>query len=250
MPFITAHSGCENTMPDGLESIEKALYYHADGIEVDARLAPDGRLRSSHDLRTAEGYEERPLLEEALSMIVSTDLYVNVDIKEQKAIYPVLTLAKKLGLPRERFIISGCTDPVHLSADPEIAQSCRVFLNIEEVFKYLYLKRFPVSFGQEFDLWNNNPWKPLRQRVLSSTPPEWFRAAAAAVRELNCAAINLPRDLLTAESAAIFAEENCPVSVWTVREPQHITEVYPHKPYNITTTIPSAVIPYRAANPL
>lgn len=244
-PVITAHSGCEGTMPDGLESIEKALVLHADGVEVDARLAPDGRLRSSHDLRTAEGYEERPLLEEALAMIASTDLFVNVDIKEQKAIYPVLALGEKLGIPRERFVISGCTSPVHLSCDPEIAARARVFLNIEEAFKYLYLSRFSVPYGEEFDRLMNSPWKPLRENVLGELPLDWVRAAAGAVKALNCAAINLPRDILTPETAAIFAEEAVPVSVWTVKAPEHILEVWPHDPCFVTTTIPSQVIRYR-----
>ena len=41
-PIITAHSGCEATEIDSLDSIDKALEYGADAIEIDVRADPSG----------------------------------------------------------------------------------------------------------------------------------------------------------------------------------------------------------------
>ena len=48
-PMITAHSGCEGTGIDTMESIEKALTFNADAVEIDIRMDPFGVLRISHD---------------------------------------------------------------------------------------------------------------------------------------------------------------------------------------------------------
>ena len=45
IPMITAHSGCEETEIDSMESIELALEYGADAIEVDVRVDHNKELR-------------------------------------------------------------------------------------------------------------------------------------------------------------------------------------------------------------
>ena len=49
VPYITAHSGCENTPQDSMASVEKALVQGADIVDMDERKAPDGVLRISHE---------------------------------------------------------------------------------------------------------------------------------------------------------------------------------------------------------
>ena len=47
VPYITAHSGCENTPRDSMDAVERAAALGADIVEMDVRRAPDGVLRIS-----------------------------------------------------------------------------------------------------------------------------------------------------------------------------------------------------------
>ena len=62
-PMITAHSGCEGTARDSMESVELALALGADAIEMDIRRAPDGLLYISHDRQTGSEIESKHTLE-------------------------------------------------------------------------------------------------------------------------------------------------------------------------------------------
>ena len=56
--MITAHSGCEETEIDSMESIELALEYGADAIEVDVRVDQNKELRISQDEVSPEEYSQ------------------------------------------------------------------------------------------------------------------------------------------------------------------------------------------------
>ena len=99
-PMITAHSGCEDTPTDSLESIDKALEFGADAIEVDVRVDQNGELRISHNSVSQEDYYEKVTLQTVLDRIRFTDLAINFDIKEQAALYKTLEEAERLGFPR------------------------------------------------------------------------------------------------------------------------------------------------------
>lgn len=231
--LITAHSGCEGTERDSLESIDRAIFYGADGIEVDVRLAPDGQIRLSHNLLDSEGYLGRPLVKDALAIILDTGLFVNLDIKEPEVLLPVIDLAEEMGLSRDRLIISGCTTPERLSEDPSIAKRIRVFLNLETIFQEIYLQQYPQGSEKEYKAITANA---------STVPEEWFVIAGKKVLALGAEVLNLSRTYLTERTAAIFREVNCPVSVWTINSPDQIEGILRLKPFNITTTIPHAVI--------
>ena len=63
-PLITAHSGCEGTGIDTMESVEKALLFGADAVEIDVRMDPFGDLRISHDPLSIEDYFKKNPLED------------------------------------------------------------------------------------------------------------------------------------------------------------------------------------------
>ncbi len=45
LPYITAHSGCENTPENSMESVRTGIALGADFVEVDVRLDPKGTPR-------------------------------------------------------------------------------------------------------------------------------------------------------------------------------------------------------------
>ena len=53
LPYITAHSGCEGTPDNSLESVRAGVDLGADFVEVDVRLDPEGTPRLTHDMPAA-----------------------------------------------------------------------------------------------------------------------------------------------------------------------------------------------------
>ena len=47
--MITAHSGCEGTPDNSMESIRKGIELGADCIEIDIRMDPHGEQRLTHN---------------------------------------------------------------------------------------------------------------------------------------------------------------------------------------------------------
>ena len=77
---ITAHSGCEDTSMDSMDSVEAALRLGADAAEVDVRKSARG-LILSHDRREEAGYAASVTLEEVFAAIaLRAGMMVNCDI--------------------------------------------------------------------------------------------------------------------------------------------------------------------------
>ena len=79
VPYITAHSGCENTPQDSMASVEKALLLGTDIVEMDVRKAPDGVLRISHDRLDQAGYADKLTLEAVISRILDLVFELRVE---------------------------------------------------------------------------------------------------------------------------------------------------------------------------
>ena len=133
--MITAHSGCEGTPDNSMESILKGIELGADCIEFDVRMDPQGKLRLTHN--ELEDYSAAIPLETALNVIAENNAAVNCDIKEEKLLYPVLKAAEAAGIPRERLFFSGSVDVDLLMRDPSVAKRVRIFLNIDQLFKFM-----------------------------------------------------------------------------------------------------------------
>ncbi|MGH0052372.1 MAG: glycerophosphodiester phosphodiesterase family protein, partial [Sphaerochaetaceae bacterium] len=102
-PMITAHSGCDGTNRDSLDSVLRAIELGVDAVEVDVRKSPDGILRISHDKKlTAEQYASHATLEEVFRLLRPTSLSINCDVKEREHLYTLLNLAKQYGFGKER----------------------------------------------------------------------------------------------------------------------------------------------------
>ena len=234
MPMITAHSGCDDTPIDSLDSIEKALQFGADAIEVDVRVDQTGLLRISHNAVSQKEYSAKASLRDVFERVRETSLAVNFDIKEQAALYKTLEEAESFGFPRERLIFSGCTGPEQLARDPELAERGRFFLNIEEVMKFVHLRKSPdLDIGQ-FSVLMNDPWKMINEKGLE-IPADWVEDTVRLYRLLHADAANISKTLLDTPLANALIADSFPLSVWTVNEPEILRKCLDLKVFNITT---------------
>ena len=110
-PMITAHSGCEGTAENSLESLACGLALGADCVEVDVRLGGDGVLWLTHDLPKPGAALVR--LEQAFAALADSNAAINCDLKECAALYPVLSLAEARGMGGK-----GCFSPARCPSPP------------------------------------------------------------------------------------------------------------------------------------
>lgn len=136
---ITAHSGCDGTKDDSLESIEAGIAFGADAVEVDVRFNKKGDLILSHDEDSAREYREHPRLAEAFNLIVNKhNIAINCDIKEPETIPAILELAREKGIEPQTLILTGSVTPVALRENPCILRRASVWININELLLHFY----------------------------------------------------------------------------------------------------------------
>lgn len=133
--LITAHSGCEGTPDNSMESILRGIGLGADCVEIDIRMDAQGKMWLTHD--EPEQYGHLVPLETALRTIAESGISVNCDLKQEKLLYPVLEAAENAGIPRKRLIFSGSVSIENLLTDSSIVNRARIFLNMQQIFEYL-----------------------------------------------------------------------------------------------------------------
>ena len=105
---ITAHSGCENTPPNSREHILAAIVSGAEMIEVDVRMVK-GELILSHD--EPENPSVCVTLRECFSMVAPEEnLHMNIDVKTEGLLEPVMKLAKAFSLEGRIIFTGACND--------------------------------------------------------------------------------------------------------------------------------------------
>ena len=106
---ITAHSGCEGKPDNSIEHIEAAIASDAEMIEVDVRQAADGVLYLSHDV--PEDIGARPLLKDLFERVAKAEnMEMNLDVKTEGLIVPVMALAQEYGLTGRIVFTGACND--------------------------------------------------------------------------------------------------------------------------------------------
>ena len=102
--IITAHSGCEKTPPNSREHILAAIASGSEMIEFDVRMI-NGELILSHD--EPEDPASCVTLRECFSLVAPEEnLHMNIDVKTEGLIEPVMALAKEFPL-EGRIIFTG-----------------------------------------------------------------------------------------------------------------------------------------------
>lgn len=231
--IVTAHSGCEGTETDSLESIEKALIYKADAIEIDIRRAQNGDLRLTHNQLTEEEYLTKARLEDAFDRIKDTDLLVNCDIKEPAVLYYLLDKAAEFGLGKDRLIITGCTSAEQLIRDPHLNDKAQVYANVEQLLKYDYLISHPFSDLKQFLLNLDEPLGDVKYKFQMTA--EVTEKLISYCRILGVAGLNLPHFIFNEQFAEMMNDAKVPFSIWTVNDPELAKRLFENNAANITT---------------
>lgn len=238
--MITAHSGCEGTLMDSMESVERAIELKVEAIEMDIRRAENGLLYVSHDRQYGDAVLEKVQVEAVFDLIKDTNLKFNCDIKEPLAISGVLELGRKYGLGPDRLILTGAVSPDMLATEPGIVKAAAVYLNLEEMRKYLYLRRdYEEKFDETFTALLSGPDAFVECVVLDDA---CVNALINMMKALGVRGINMPHRLLTQELADRLRSEGLECSVFTVNDEVNIDRCFGYRVDNLTTkTVASAV---------
>lgn len=204
--MITAHTGCENTIQNSIESIKTGAASGADVVEFDIRFDDNKHPVLSHD----EPAGDEVSLDEAFSVVKAFDkLKVNLDIKCTDNLRSVQSLAKKHNL-LHRVFYTGVFE--------KFVESVRN--DSPEIPYYLNLSVSPES--EQTDAY-------LEELVTK-------------VKDCGAVGINLHKDGSSVRLCEVFRKHNLKVSVWTINNINEAEKIITHRPDNITTLFPTDII--------
>lgn len=125
--IITAHTGCENTKENSLESITAGIKGGADAIEFDIRFLDDGTPILCHDEKD-KGIKNVKL-ESAFNLLYTYAVKINLDLKETTHLDKVATLISFYNL-EDRCYFTG-VDKDKVAAVKSMAPDIAFYLNIK-----------------------------------------------------------------------------------------------------------------------
>lgn len=221
--LITAHSGCEGTPDNSMESIMKGIELGADCVEIDIRMDEAGALWLSHD---TNDYASAVPLEQAFSLITRSGICVNCDLKEERTLYPVLELAKKCGLNKECLIFSGSVNVSTLIADSSIVRRARIFLNSEELYHHMANASGSREEHTDFIIAN-------------------IAETSTLIKRLGVEALNAPYKHFTLEQIDLIRSKGIELSLWTVNEEDAQKQLMHKDLLNMTTRRVSSALQFR-----
>lgn len=217
IPMITAHSGCEGTEQDSVESILRGMELGADAVEMDVRLDDGGILRISHNKeKSEEAYKNHVALRQIFEFIRDSEIKINLDVKESNCIPSILRLAEREGLHRDRLILSGAVGIDLLFQNPTWGDRGQIFLNLEEIFKYAMFQY--VSSPEDFRIIMERPWAFIKTHL--TAPEDYIPWILHVYKDLPVAGVNIPQWILNSKMLESFEKEKVAVSVWTVDDMQ------------------------------
>ncbi|MCF6334257.1 MAG: glycerophosphodiester phosphodiesterase [Spirochaetales bacterium] len=238
--LITAHSGCENTPPNSMESIVVGMESGADFVEVDVRATKDDLPVLFHDdfLKT----ESRGVVKisdytlDQLNSFIKIDLSngihipeiitlndaffiakdfgreLNLDVKDDRCIVPMIEEVKKADMINS-VIISGCEYERAVSLKKNFRE-LQVLLNLNEKM-FLSNERSASSIADE-----------ICQRAVMAT----------------CCGINIQYKYLTRELIQTALKRFLPISIWTLTENDNPDDYLNMGLYSITTLAVSLLV--------
>lgn len=203
---VTAHTGCEKTEDNSLESISAAIKAGADITEFDLRFDGDGKAILSHD----EGAENPVTLDEAFSLVATDDkLMVNVDVKTADNMKEVYILSEKYGIT-DRIFYTGIEEE-----------------KVETVKKETPEIPYYLNFAPD---------------ILKKSDDEYISSLIELVKEKGAVGLNVNYRRCSKKLVEKFRSEGLKVSVWTANDALSMALCLNMTPDNITTRYPSLLI--------
>jgi glycerophosphoryl diester phosphodiesterase len=231
-PMITAHTGCMGKPDNTLASAEMGLTHGADIVEDDIRVTLDGFPVLAHDdslllsngverhiskmtytdlceleIQARHGVEGESIritaLESLLLLIKTTDKLVNLDLKTDECIKPVVDMVLKYDM-LDQVILSGCETERALKVE-QINPRLRKLLNADS---NLFLK---LGFKEAIEL----------------TCKDAITA--------GCFGINIYYRFMSNELIEAANARNLPICVWTVNDETQMKIMIEMGAYSITT---------------
>ena len=190
LPLVTAHSGCEDTPENSLESLLAGIDAGADVAEVDVRSSTGGIPILMHDKvpPEAETPSDVIALDTALDLIRSGGIMLILDLKDDECIDVAVGLVRQRDLAG-RVIVSGC-GPARASLVRTLAPELPVLLNIGVPADDLSDDLYAVFFAD----------------------------ACRSAIERGCCGINVDFRACRPPLVAYAHKHYLPVSVWTVEQ--------------------------------
>ena len=203
---VTAHTGCEETEDNSLDSIRKGYESGADIVEFDLNFTSDGKAVLSHD----EPQSSCVTLDEAFALIAELpDLRVNVDCKSVANLKVVTELAQKHGISN-RIFYTGIR---------------------EEDVKVVKEQTPHITYWLNFDV-----------DVEKNTDEEYLLSLAKKTREVGAVGININYKTCSKQLVDVFHREGLLISIWTVNKKLDMIKTVPLCADNITTRHPSQLV--------
>lgn len=203
---VTAHTGCENTPPNSLESIIAGVESGASAVEFDIRFLNDGTPVLCHD--EDEKSEESVKLEDAFNLLLNYSCKINLDLKETKRVDKVAALVKLYNLG-ERCYFSGVTED-KVQEVKSLAPDIAFYLNIK------------LSLAQKSDR-------------------SYIEKIGQSAKNLGAVGVNLRHTGATRQSVSVWRSQGLLVSVYTVNADFDIHSTLYKNVDNITTLKPTRV---------
>ena len=200
---ITAHTGAFNTKDNTIESITTAIEKGAKVIEIDIRQRPDGTLVMGHDIivTNSDGVE----LSAAFEIIKSTEVCLNLDIKETRVLKTLHDMIIEYGL-LNRVVLTGI----------EQNQVKKVVENCPDVDYYVNCIPSRIEiFAEDY-----------QQELI-----EMLETTGAV--GINCSYANASRTL-----SELLHKNGYLLSIWTLDTTRQMKRALVIKPDNITTRNP------------
>jgi glycerophosphoryl diester phosphodiesterase len=231
---ITAHSGCDGTAPDSIDSVQAGIQNGADAVEVDIRRNSTGELILSHDRDESGAYPACITLATVFDLVVRDGwIGINCDVKERETIPDILRLAEGKGLGPDRLILTGSAAPSTLLETPETAKKAGVWLNLEEIVEDYYRTGSPVL----------EPYRHLigpekhEYEILKALPSLDFliEPIIQGCLALGVPAVNMPFAEQLLPLIPRFKAGGIQVSLWTLNQREPLERAFSLGVLNITT---------------
>ena len=241
--LITAHSGCNNTPPNSIESVIAGMESGADFVEVDVRSTKDGLPVLFHDdfmkimdhgavrisdhtlselnrlIKTNSAVNNKiteiMTLNDAITIASDFGGFLNMDVKDDSCIVPMIKAIREADMV-DSIIVTGCEYSRAASLKKNYPEF-QVLLNLNEK---LFLDK---------------------EKSASVIAEEICHMAVKA----SCCGINIQFKYLTEELIQAARRRFLPISIWTLTENDNPDDYLDMGLYSITTLAVSLLVEKR-----